>query len=277
MKQSMVVTDLDGTLHYRAGSFSPQDIDSLHKLKGLGVIRVIATGRSLYSAYRVLGRETPIDYLVFSSGAGIMEWKTERIVREHTMKAKEVKQAARLLFDKKIEFMIHDPIPENHRFHYFGTGSDNPDFIRRLEYYREFATPASESTFRYCEACQIVAVEPDGGEHSSYEYIANSLGTLTVIRTTSPIDGESTWIEIFPLSVSKSLAAEWLRLEHGVPTKQIMAVGNDYNDLDLLTWAHNSYVVGNAPEELKSRFQSVGSNLQNGFSEAVSLWLTMKY
>jgi len=275
MKQSMVVTDLDGTLHYRGGSFSTQVIDSLHKLKSMGVIRVIATGRSLYSAYRVLGRETPIDYLVFSSGAGIMEWKTQRILREHTMKVNDVRGAAKVLLDINMEFMIHDPIPENHRFHYFGTGTDNPDFTRRLDYYREFATPAAESAFTYREACQIVAVEPNGGDRSSYEYIAHSLDSLTVIRTTSPIDGESTWIEIFPSSVSKSFAAEWLRLEHGIPRQQIMAVGNDYNDLDLLTWAHSSYVVGNAPEELKAQFQSVGTNHQNGFSEAVSLWLAI--
>jgi HAD superfamily hydrolase (TIGR01484 family) len=277
MKQSMVVTDLDGTLHYRGNSFSAEVLESLHKLNSIGAIRVIATGRSLYSAYRVLGSDTPIDYLIFSSGAGIMDWKTQHIVREHTMKTGDVREAALMLHELDLEFMIHDPIPENHRFHYFGQGTDNPDFLRRLEYYREFATPALKSGFIYREACQIVVVENNDGEQSCYEYIANNLESLNVIRTTSPIDGKSTWIEIFPSSVSKSLAAEWLRLKCNISGTRIMAVGNDYNDLDLLKWAHRSYVVGNAPDDLKSRFQSVSVNTQNGFSEAVSHWIETEH
>jgi HAD superfamily hydrolase (TIGR01484 family) len=273
----MVVTDLDGTLLHRSGSLGKQDAESLQMLGDRGVLRVIATGRSLYSAYRVLSSETPIDYLVFSSGAGIMEWKSQRIVREHTMEATDVREAAELLLNMDMEFMIHDPIPENHWFHYFGTGHNNPDFIRRLNIYRDFATPAIGAEFTYRRACQIVAVEPDGGLRSAYKDIAKKLKSLTVIRTTSPIDGKSTWIEILPPSVSKSLAAEWLRLEHDIPAQQVLAVGNDYNDLDLLTWAHHRYVVGNAPDELKAQFKSVSTNLENGFSDAVSRWLSRNH
>jgi HAD superfamily hydrolase (TIGR01484 family) len=272
-----MVTDLDGTLHHRGDSFSSENFDSLHRLERFGVLRVIATGRSLYSAYRVLDRHMPIDYLVFSSGAGIVEWKRHRIIREHTMKASDVREAALLLLDIPMDFMIHNPIPENHHFHYFGTGADNPDFIRRLEYYRDFATPGNIEGFSFNAACQIVAVEKQSRETSSYEHITQHLNSLSVIRTTSPIDGSSTWIEIFPSAVSKSLAAEWLRLEHDISRDRSMAVGNDYNDLDLLLWAHRSYVVGNAPDELKSRFLTVSTHTQNGFSEAVSHWLETEH
>ena len=122
-----------------------------------------------------------------------------------------------------------------------------------------------------------MVVENNDGEQSFYKYIANNLESLSVIRTTSPIDGKSTWIEIFPSSVSKSQAAEWLRLKCNIPRTRVMAVGNDYNDLDLLKWAHRSYVVGNAPNDLKSRFQIVAVNTQNGFSEAVSHWIEKEH
>jgi hydroxymethylpyrimidine pyrophosphatase-like HAD family hydrolase len=172
---------------------------------------------------------------------------------------------------------VHEPIPDNHRFQYIETGRYNLDFIRRTDIYRDFATPATQSSCVYGDACQIVAVEPGDVKRSSYTSIAAALDSFTVIRTTSPIDGESTWIEIFPSSVSKSLAAEWLRLEHDIPAQQVLAVGNDYNDLDLLTWAHHRYVVGNAPDELKARFKSVSTNLENGFSDAVSRWLSRNH
>jgi len=51
-----------------------------------------------------------------------------------------------------------------------------------------------------------------------------------------------------------------------------MAVGNDYNDLDLLRWAAKSFVVNNAPGELLARFPAVRSGDESDFSEAVALW-----
>ena len=50
--------------------------------------------------------------------------------------------------------------------------------------------------------------------------------------------------------------------------RDIVSVGNDYNDLDLLEWTVNSYVVDNAPADLKNRFAIVASNNNGGVSEA---------
>jgi HAD superfamily hydrolase (TIGR01484 family) len=269
----MVVTDLDGTLLHPGGSLSRPDLSTLRTISSKGILRVIATGRSLFSTRKVLRPSLPIDYLIFSSGAGILEWRSKRIVQKYTMSAYQVECAAQLLLSMNLEFMIHRPIPENHRFHYFGTGKDNPDFLRRLEIYRDFATMGNATNFMYRDACQIVVVEPLDCVRSSYPIIEKKLYGLSVIKTTSPIDGASTWIEIFPPSVSKSLAAEWIRLHHDVPIGNILAVGNDYNDLDLLSWARHRFVVSNAPDELRNRFPMVRSSSESGFSEAVHHWL----
>ena len=93
-----------------------------------------------------------------------------------------------------------------------------------------------------------------------------------MIRTTSPIDGASLWIEIFPRSVSKARGAEWVLRRHGVADENVLAVGNDYNDLDLLRWAKTKYLVTNAPKPLHDLFPTVAPNDDSGFSEAVSRW-----
>jgi HAD superfamily hydrolase (TIGR01484 family) len=269
----MVVTDLDGTLLHPGGALSRFDLSTLHTLASRGVLRVIATGRSLFSARRVLYPSLPVDSLIFSSGAGIVEWRTQRIIRKCTMSAYQVECAAQLLLKMNLEYMIHHPIPENHRFHYFGTGENNPDFLRRLELYRDYAVMGNAHNFMYRDACQIVAVESYEDARSSYHLVAKQLYGLTVIRTTSPIDGRSIWIEIFPPAVSKSQAAEWIRLRHDVPVGNVLAVGNDYNDLDLLSWARHRFVVGNAPDDMRMRFPMVRSSNESGFSEAVHHWL----
>lgn len=269
MKRTMAVTDLDGTLLHRSAGMSGRDMATLRELGTRGTVRVIATGRSLYSALRVLRRGLPIDYLVFSSGSGIVDWNTGEIIRTHTMSAEQTAAAARLLRELDIDFMIHRPIPDNHFFTYYGDGRKNPDFYRRIAHYEEFAEPGAGEAFSV-SSCQIVAVEP-GGARSLYPRIMKALHGLTVIRTTSPMDGVSTWIEIFPPDVSKAQAAEWLRRMCGVEKPDVLAVGNDYNDLDLLGWAHTSFVVDEAPADLKMQYRSVRT-ADSGFSEAVELW-----
>jgi hydroxymethylpyrimidine pyrophosphatase-like HAD family hydrolase len=49
-----------------------------------------------------------------------------------------------------------------------------------------------------------------------------------------------------------------------------VAVGNDYNDRDLLEWAHQAYVVANAAASLKRRYTVVASNDDQGFAQAMA-------
>ena len=97
-----------------------------------------------------------------------------------------------------------------------------------------------------------------------------ALPGLSVIQTTSPLDHTSTWIELFHPDVSKSSTAAWLAAELNVDPMDTMAIGNDYNDQDLLAWAADSFVVENAPSDLRARFQTVASNNDCGVAEAVA-------
>jgi hydroxymethylpyrimidine pyrophosphatase-like HAD family hydrolase len=117
--------------------------------------------------------------------------------------------------------------------------------------------------------CQAIVIDPSPSP-GSYPELRRALTEYSVIRTTSPLDGATTWIEVFPAGVCKSAAARWL-FETRAPLGSLsLAVGNDYNDLDLLDWADLARVVAGAPEELRVRFGSVASNDEGGFTEAVS-------
>ena len=64
MTRLAVFTDLDGTLlnsNQRLSDINRQTLISLGKA---GICRIVATGRSLYSAQRVLDDAFPIDYLL---------------------------------------------------------------------------------------------------------------------------------------------------------------------------------------------------------------------
>ena len=269
----LFVCDFDGTLLRSDRSFSEADLDILSRLGKLGIIRVIATGRSMYSINTVPISDLPVDFIIFSSGAGIAQHPGGHLIRKISLDPDNVSRAIKILLAHDLDFMVHSPIPDNHAFSYFESTSDNSDFHRRIEVYRQFAKPLVEISADFGPATQLLAVLPPADNLPVLERLRMELPDFSIIQTTSPLDGQSTWIEIFPITVSKSLTAAWMSAEFGLDKDRALSIGNDYNDLDLLEWAGTSFVVENAADDLKDRFPVVASNNENGVAEAANRWL----
>ncbi|HEX9973949.1 MAG TPA: HAD family hydrolase [bacterium] len=263
----MVVTDLDGTLLNADHQISETDEQTLHWLGGKNVYRVAATGRTLYSANKVLSNDSPIDYLIFSCGAGIINWKTKELLYSLSLASEDVSTITHFLYHNQIDFQILDPVPDSHKFFYYQANNHNPDFNRRIVHYQEYARPISFPPERFGNACEILAIVP--GEVSTYDMIKNNLARYKVIRATSPLDGKTLWVEIFQHQVSKGNAAAWLCSKIGCNSDSVLGIGNDYNDIDLLQWTAHSFVVANAPDELKTQFEVTDSNSNNGVTKAI--------
>jgi Cof subfamily protein (haloacid dehalogenase superfamily) len=269
---AMLITDLDGTLLNSDGTLSKQDLDALFHLGKKGVIRVIATGRSLYSFNAVVGNRLPVDYVLFSTGAGVITCPDGRLIRKLHLDSGAVSSAIQIFMEFELDFMVHQPIPDNHRFVYHGTGRNNPDFHRRLARYAEFSQPLDNAAFNIGSASQLLAVVNHDNCESLLTALRSKLTGFSVIRSTSPLDGKSTWIEVFAPGVSKSQCAAWLADRLNIDKELVLAVGNDYNDIDLLEWAGTAFLVGNAPDMLKNRFSTVASHDHGGVAEAIHLW-----
>jgi hydroxymethylpyrimidine pyrophosphatase-like HAD family hydrolase len=250
------VTDLDGTLLRDDKTVGGRDIAALERLEGLGVCRAAATGRSLFSFLKLLsamamgpglGVRLPLDYVIFSTGAGIMDYPGCRL-----------------------DYMVHRPVPETREFLFRHQGGDNPDFFRRITMYRDFGTPLDGLDLSaFGRATEVLAIVPPAKGTAVIDRVREGLPDLNVIRATSPLDHASTWIEVFPATASKSRAAAWLAARLGLGAAAVVSVGNDYNDTDLLEWSGAGLVVGNAPAVLRARFKAVGSNNDCGVADAV--------
>ncbi len=262
----MFVTDLDGTLAGGDRTVGAVNRRCLEALGERGVLRVIATGRSLYSVRAVLEPAFPVDYLAFSSGAGIVHWPSGRLVRSSRLTWEETAGAVEVLLRAGADFMVHRRIPVNHRFLWYGSGEENLDFRRRIDLYRNCCS-AGPIPLPEGEYCQVVAIFPPGGA-GEFERVRSRFPGLTAVRSTSPLDRRSIWLEIYPAGVSKAAAARWLAARHGIRREETGGIGNDYNDHDLLSWVAEAFVVANAPGELRSLFPVVASNRDDGFSEA---------
>ena len=271
----MIVTDLDGTLLDSTASLSRGCRQALLAIGAAGHLRIVATGRNLYSAKMVIDAAFPIDYLVFSSGYGIIDWHTKELLISHPMSADLACAVAAFLDQMGLSYMMHAPVPHNHHFVYRCGDGDNPDRDSRLARYRGFASPlpmiVTAQQLPWAKLSQLLVIEARD-RATCVKPLMERFPEINVIMTTSPLDHQSAWVEIFNRGVGKSFAAEWLRQRHAIEHRLVAAVGNDYNDLDLLDWSAYAFVVANAPAELLQNYPNVPSNDADGFKVAATRW-----
>lgn len=271
--QALVVTDLDGTLLDSARRLPPRVVAALTAFRQGGGAVAIATGRSLYSVRAVLPVAAPIDVLIYSSGAGIVEWSSGRTLRARQMAAAEVARAAGYFDSLPLDYLVHAPPPEDHRFVY-RAHHRSPDLVARMARYAGFHRELRRDEALPEAATQVLALSTATEGHAELLQAARvGLAGLTVVRTTSPLDHRSLWLEVFPAGVTKATAAAWLAARWSIPQQACLAIGNDYNDESLLAWAGRARVVQNAPSALRARFGTVPSNDSGGVADAVAEWV----
>jgi len=280
--KGLFIVDLDGTLLTSERQIAPVDLTALYRLRKEGFLIALATGRSNYSfgllmeklGYTDQTSRLPVDYVIFSTGAGIMDFSGNKILKSFSLSPEDVRRASEYLELSGLDYMIHRPVPDTSHFLYSHNGSINPDFHRRLEMYSDFGTLLSpEALDTFGGATEVLCIVSDETGHDVAARVKTDINQCSVIKATSPLDGKSIWIEIFAPTVSKSQAVKWLSESIGLPQSTICAVGNDYNDEDLLHWAKQSFMVANGPPSLKKLFDNVASNDDGGVSEAVDRWL----
>lgn len=267
----MVVTDLDGTLLQSDHSISPRDTETLEMLGKLGVCRVAATGRNLFKVRQVLFENSPFDYVILSSGAGIIDWKSQKLIRALSIPADETGKIIHFLIGHQQNFKVSRELPDNHNFAWWES-YDCPELKRYVAHHRLLGDGVVIDPENPFISSQILMFFPKTSDRFEFykKKILKAFPSLSIIRTTSPIDSSYTWMEIFPKGVSKALGIEKICSITGIARENTLSIGNDYNDLEMLEYTQHSYVVDNAPEELKLKYLISLAHHDDGFSHAVN-------
>ncbi len=266
-KIELIAFDLDGTLLTDKKQVSEIDLQSLKKLKAKGIILVAATGRNYYSVKKLLSDDFPMDYVVFSSGAGIMNWKTKEILKTWHLNENDIKEVTSKFLGHQLSFTIHSPIPDTH-YMYLKLQDDNSHDLRNYtHFYKEFLQPLDILNLP-TEATQMIALL--NRNKAKFEELKNELKGLKISLTTSPVNNSSLWAEVFNANVSKANGIDWLCKLLNIKQQETFGIGNDYNDIDLLNYTQYSFVVENGIDELKEKFKQTNSNNENGFTIAIN-------
>ena len=251
----LVATDLDGTLLNDSHLVSLEDQKTLRKLGEQEIIRVIATGRNVRKIREVILDNRLFDYLIFSSGAGIIDCRQqERLIYHRNIMAETVTLLQKELQSSDLNFFVFYPVPENSRCCFFRGSQPCEEFDRYIQIHRDYAFPLMNSDLFQNGACQFLIMFKTLDRFQQMDRrLSTMFPGLKILRASSPLGTDYVWMEIFHCEVSKGNAVRFLCELNHIDRKSTLGIGNDFNDLDLLGYTYYSYLVDNAPKELKDK------------------------
>jgi len=135
--------------------------------------------------------------------------------------------------------------------------------------YIDFVIPIEKSITT--DPVQAMFCGPIDRMHQALENLASgsTARDITVLRTEYPIRDLSI-VDVLNQGCSKGHALERWAKYRGIPREQVMAIGDNYNDIEMLAFAGLPFIMGNASEELRGHGWAVTrSNAEHGVAAAI--------
>jgi hydroxymethylpyrimidine pyrophosphatase-like HAD family hydrolase len=99
------------------------------------------------------------------------------------------------------------------------------------------------------------------------------LAALSVSATHYPARDFSL-VDVNAAGATKGQALSDVAAHFGIAREEVFAIGDNHNDVDMLTWAGSAAVMGNAEPEIRALgLPIVGSNDDAGLAEAISRYV----
>lgn len=274
-KIKLAATDLDGTFLKNDRSISLKNIEALKKLGEEGIVRVVATGRNLLKVMEVIPESVPFDFIVYSSGAGIYNWKDKTHLFHKNLSSDSSGSLIDFFRKKDYSFFMFDEAPENHRLWYHRGTRKCEEFDRYFNFHNSFSEQLPTNGELEKGLCQFMLIIPeDEDKFAALKYeIEDFCSEARVIRSSSPVTRGYIWVEVFHRDVSKGNGVGHLSGLLGIKQSETLGVGNDYNDIDLLDYTSHSFITENAPSRIKTMYNVVPSNENDAFAYIAELVL----
>lgn len=265
----MLVIDIDGTLLNPAGDITAPTRETVQAAQQAGILVTLATARRYCNTRQIadaLGLHIP---LILYDGAMIVEHPRGTILHRETLDAAIAQQAVDILVRHGVQPVVH---PDTGLDEQIWTGPaefDTPsleayftvfsDMVRRMPYARLCAGQADPlRVVAFDEEQAILRVSPE---------IAALDCSWTTIKRGNYGSAE---LVAMRAGCSKASGMTALARQFGVPLEQVMAIGDNNNDVEMLQCAGWGVAMGQAPQAVKAAARAVtGSNAEDGVARAI--------
>jgi len=267
----LLAVDIDGTLLNPEFQISAADLAGLRRAQREGVEVIVVTGRRHAFALSIVQQLGFDLWVISSNGAITRSLKGETFhrdllpvetCRQLCTNMKEFRGNTVLTFDTEGKgTIVLEHMNEL-------TGSIQRWLEKNLEYI-EFVIPIEKSL--NTDPVQAMFCGPIARMQQARAALSASglERDITVLRTEYPVRDLSI-VDILNQGCSKGHALERWAKHRGIAREQVMAIGDNYNDVEMLAFAGVPFIMGNASQELRGQGWAVTlPNDQNGVAAAI--------
>ncbi len=281
----LLALDIDGTLLNSRGEIPDANREAIHAAEERGVLVTIATGRRFRDG-RPLGIDLELNApLVTHNGAllkyaGSLETVAASLLTTET--AREVVRVGKAFGGDAL--VSADPHGKGTLL-YDRVADDNIPFQRYIRWSEMLHGDEAHEAVCHVEDLdeilpehEVIHVSFSGTCVRMEEMIAHlkcELGeTVTVLPTIYP-RRDFTLIDILPPDASKGRGVEKLALLNNITADEVMTMGDNFNDLEMLEFAGTGVVMGNADPSLRERgeFYTTVTNDEGGVAAAIERFI----
>jgi Cof subfamily protein (haloacid dehalogenase superfamily) len=263
--------DIDGTLLNPEFQISPMDMGALRRAYTAGVEVVLVTGRRHTFALPI-ARQLGFDLWVISSNGAVTrslsgetfhrDLLPAETCRKLCLHMREFRGNTVLTFDTDAKGAI---VLE----HMNELNTSIQRWLEKNRQYIEFVVPIEGALTRDPVQAMFCGSIPRMQEALATLAASGLEKDITVLRTEYPVRDLS-MVDVLNQDCSKGHALERWAGYRGIPRKEVMAIGDNYNDIEMLAFAGVPFIMGNAVEELRRDGWTVTlPNDQNGVAAAV--------
>lgn len=272
MKYKLIAIDMDGTLLNSENQVSKRNREALYKAMEKGIYVVLTTGRILPSAF-YYGKSMNLDNpIIACNGAIISNGGVENIIYKNKMNLESSKEIVKLADKYKIHYHFYDK-----NTFYTSEVSEGIE-----QYYPSFPDALREQGIEV-EILENVleTLEEEKTNIYKFVFIEDDLDKLSKFRgEINNLDGiqvSSSWynnLEIMNEGVSKGSSLEYLGNKLNIGKSQIMAIGDNENDISMLKIAGLAVAMENGDDAIKKYSHTVThTNDEDGVAKAIEKYI----
>lgn len=247
MTYKLIAIDMDNTLLNSKKEITDKNKDIIKLAKNKGIKIVLCSGRfynEMYSYVKELGLFENNQYMITNGGAIIENCNKKRIYQD-TMSLTSCHKLSSFLESHYINFQFVEINGQTYsRFEEWEKAKQKNN---KLEIVKVLFQDSREVL-----------------DQLSYKIVKQFGQDFFVVRP-----GDE-FLEMFPKNVNKGQAVKWLSKYLHIDLKQVMAIGDMYNDISMIELAGNGIAMGNAVDKVKDVSDHVTlNNEQSGVGVAI--------
>ncbi|MFC1649958.1 Cof-type HAD-IIB family hydrolase [Candidatus Latescibacterota bacterium] len=269
----LLAVDVDGTLITDHGVITDDVYNALEKAHELDWEIIIASGRTFPAAKTIVGKLPFIKYAIMSNGACIIDMQNFSIIHAEKLSEEIVKEVIGIARDCGAVPALYDMSIENQNIFY--------DSLEGVCEYFEYYINTDPRCVRVDNVenhadniMQISTVADKEIIISMRDALSEIDATVMVLPYETPrLGGKSDdywFIQIVDKKAKKNLALRRMIELLDIPGGKYVAVGDNYNDCDMIEDADIGVAMGNAPDDVKELANVVvSSNNHSGLAQVV--------